>query len=283
MICRTLVTFLWIPAWENLASIKEGSGCGSHSHHGMMLEGSHEEMMSHQPSWFTGVYRISHTSLSGSLECIAYLTPAFPVRHHRVSHALHMRTVNTFAHILCSQLSLRIHIRSCYHWVYFKRTPSQSHTQHSSKFWGEKQGEADVRKRRTENRVCFGLLCFVSCAQNRISLCNGTDCPETHFVDHADLELTEIRLPLPPSKCRDQRCHGSPHPTGTEPDTRIQKNKTELACVALLSLTFSVDFYAFRRQVCNEWYWNIRVLWTLIRWMVCAEKRVNCATQAERC
>jgi len=36
------------------------------------------------------------------------------------------------------------------------------------------------------------------------------DCPETHFVDQAGLELTEIHLPLAP-KYWDYR-HAPPHP-----------------------------------------------------------------------
>ena len=34
---------------------------------------------------------------------------------------------------------------------------------------------------------------------DRISLCNSFGCPGTQVIDQAGLELTEIRLPLPPS------------------------------------------------------------------------------------
>ena len=34
--------------------------------------------------------------------------------------------------------------------------------------------------------------------QNRVTLCNSSGCPRTHFVDHADLKLAKTHLPLPP-------------------------------------------------------------------------------------
>ena len=46
---------------------------------------------------------------------------------------------------------------------------------------------------------CFVLFCFVF--PDRISLCSP-GCPETHSVDQAGLELTEIHMPLP-LKCWD--------------------------------------------------------------------------------
>jgi hypothetical protein len=42
------------------------------------------------------------------------------------------------------------------------------------------------------NQQLFGVV-----FPDRVSLCSP-DCPETHFVDQADLRLTEICLPLPP-------------------------------------------------------------------------------------
>lgn len=41
------------------------------------------------------------------------------------------------------------------------------------------------------------LGCFVCLFLDRVSLCNP-NCPRTHFVDQADLELTEIFLSLSP-------------------------------------------------------------------------------------
>jgi hypothetical protein len=39
-----------------------------------------------------------------------------------------------------------------------------------------------------------------------VCVCNSPGCPETHFVDQADLELTDICLPLP-SECPVKRHH----------------------------------------------------------------------------
>jgi hypothetical protein len=42
----------------------------------------------------------------------------------------------------------------------------------------------------------FSPFCFVFVFPDRVSLCN-LDCPGTHSVYQAGLELTEIFLPLP--------------------------------------------------------------------------------------
>jgi hypothetical protein len=44
--------------------------------------------------------------------------------------------------------------------------------------------------------VCLFVCLFVFAFQDRVSLCSP-DCPGTHFVDQAALELTQISLPVP--------------------------------------------------------------------------------------
>ena len=45
--------------------------------------------------------------------------------------------------------------------------------------------------------LLFFVYLFVLVFQHRVYLCDSSDCPETHFIDQAGLELTEIHLSLP--------------------------------------------------------------------------------------
>ena len=62
----------------------------------------------------------------------------------------------------------------------------------------EGQKEGGRREEGKEEKILFYFV-FYLVVQERVSLCNSPSCPETHSVDQADLELTEIHLPLPPS------------------------------------------------------------------------------------
>ena len=52
----------------------------------------------------------------------------------------------------------------------------------------------------------FCLVVFLFVFQDRISQCNQHWVSWTHLIDQAGLELTEIRLSLPP-ECWDKRCY----------------------------------------------------------------------------
>jgi hypothetical protein len=86
------------------------------------------------------------------------------------------------------------------------RTHMHVHLKAIDRAW-ERQRQQEICLK--VSKLCFAFLfCFVLfCCFDRVSLCNRAWLSWTHFVDEADLELTELCLPLPLSARVKGVCH----------------------------------------------------------------------------